>query len=127
MLRIGTPHPPVPDMPAFRSVGNGLFSWFGSPVNGRVGRTVGGVPGGAPAGGGTVTVTGTFGFTTPTCAQAEVAAKSVRATAIDMRFISASRLPSPLGFQLGQSPSVHARCRVFNILSPRQTGKESAH
>src|SRR5215469_1752532 len=108
MLRMGTPHPPVPETPAFSSVGYALFSWFGSFVNGRLGRVVAGVPGGEPAGGGTVIVTGTLGFTAPTCAHAGLATMSINPTVINMRFI----LDLPVAFAIvipAPSAAIHRR------------------
>ena|SRR5215467_11764246 len=110
MLRIGTPQPPVPETPAFRSVGYALFNWFGSLVNGTVGRVVGGVPGGEPAGGGTVIVTGTFGFTTPTCAHAGLAAMKINPRVINMRFIL--NLPAVFAIVIpARSNAIHTRAQ----------------
>src|SRR5262245_53631895 len=108
MLRTGTPHPPLPETPAFSRVGYGLFSWFGWFVNGTVGCVVGGVPGGEPAGGGTVIVTGTFGFTTPTCAHAGLTAMRINPTVINVRFIF--NLPAVFAIVIrARSNAIHTR------------------
>jgi hypothetical protein len=65
-------------------------------VNGRLGRVVDGVPAGDPGGGGTVIVTGTLGFTMPTCAQAGVVTSRSITTTIGIGLMSASQQSAPL-------------------------------